>query len=287
MAANRGPHPDTGEGPGEWLGTGGQSLIRGIYISASAMVTQMAQQDVIANNLANLNTTGFKRDLAIFRARDEKQMLRIAPFQPGTGAPATISQMGSIFTDSLLDQVSTAHSQGDLKGTDNPTDVALRGRAFFVVQTAQGEALTRNGAFELDTAGYIVDHGGNPVLGQAGPIRLPEAQRSSRFYVGDDGTVSVAGQVLDRMRIEDVQDPMNQLEKRGNTYYYPRQGVTPYAAPTRNFSVHQNFLEMSSASPISEMVNMINALRTYEASQRTMNTQDETLGRAVNDVGRV
>lgn len=251
------------------------------------MVTQMAQQDVIANNLANLNTTGFKRDLAIFRARDEKQMLRIAPFVPSTGAPATVTRMGSIFTDSLLDQVSTAHSQGDLKGTDNPSDLAMRGRAFFVVRTQEGEALTRNGAFELDINGYIVDHGGNPLLGQAGPIRLPDSQRNTRFYVGDDGTVSVAGQVIDKLRIEDVQDPMTQLEKKGNTYYYPRAGVTPYPAPARNFSVHQGFLEMSSASPIAEMVNMINALRTYEASQRTMNTQDETLSKAVNEIGRV
>lgn len=251
------------------------------------MVTQMAQQDVIANNLANLNTTGFKRDLAMFRARDEKQMLRIQPYSTATGHPAHVAQMGSIFTDSLLDQVSTAHSQGDLKGTDNHTDLAMRGRAFFVVRTDQGDALTRNGAFELNDQGYIVDHAGNPVLGQAGPVRLPEPQRNSRFYVSDDGTVSVQGQVLDRLRIEDVQDPMNQLEKMGNTYYYPRQGVVPYAANPSNFSVHQGFLEMSSASPISEMVNMINALRTYEASQRTMNTQDETLGKAVNEVGRV
>lgn len=251
------------------------------------MVTQMAQQDVIANNLANLNTTGFKRDIAMFRARDERQMLRIQPHGTATGLPASITRMGSIFTDALLDQVSTAHSQGDLKGTESPTDLALRGRAFFVVRTAQGDALTRNGAFEIDGDGFLVDHAGNPVLGQAGPIRLPDPRRNTRFYVSDDGTVSVQGQVLDRLRIEDVPDPMNQLEKRGNTYYYPRQGVVPFAANPRNFSVHQGFLEMSSASPISEMVNMITALRTYEASQRTMSTQDETLGKAVNELGRV
>ncbi len=245
------------------------------------MVTQMAQQDVIANNLANTNTVGFKRDLALFRARSPMHMLQFQPAVPGIGAPAMVRNLGTIYVDSMVDQISASHSQGDLKDTDNPTDVALRGDGFFVIRTPQGEALSRNGEFHLDPQRRLLDSEGNPVLGRSGDIVLPPL---GALHISEDGTVVAGTQEIDKIRLETVPDPMNQLQKRGSNYYYAGNGIIP--RESTNVSVHQGFLEMSSASPITEMVNMISALRTYEASQRTMSTLDETLGRAVSDIAR-
>jgi len=246
------------------------------------MVTQMAQQDVISNNLANLNTVGFKRDLALFRARTPMHMLKMQPAVPGLGAPAMINSLGTIYIDAMVDQISAAHSQGDLKDTDNPSDLALRGDGFFVIRDRQGnEVLSRNGEFHVDPQRRLVDGEGNPVLGRAGEILLPDR---GRLTISDDGTVIAGTQEIDKLRIVTVPDPMNQLKKQGANYYVPGPGIPVFTS--RNFTVHQGFLEMSSASPITEMVNMISALRTYEASQRTMTTLDETLGRAVNDIAR-
>jgi flagellar basal-body rod protein FlgG len=245
------------------------------------MVTQMAQQDVISNNLANLNTVGYKRDLAIFRARAPMDMLKFQPAVPPMGRPGTVNGIGTVYVDAMVDQISCVHTQGILKDTGNDTDVALHGDAFFVINTPTGEALSRNGAFEINKFRQLVDHEGNPVMGRNGPIQLPP---TGKLNISEDGMVVAGTQVVDFLRVETVADPMNMLQKRGNTYYYPGPGINVYA--TRNATVRQGYLEMSSASPISEMVQMISALRTYEASQRMMSTLDETLGRTVNEIAR-
>lgn len=245
------------------------------------MVTQMAQQDVISNNLANLNTVGFKRDLALFRARSPMEIVKMQPAIPRTGAPAQVSNLGTIHLDSMVDEITAMWGQGDLKNTDNPTDLALRGDGFFLIQTPAGPAFSRNGEFHLDTQRRLVDAQNNPVLGTSGPVQLPP---EGKLHISDDGTVVAGTQEVTKLRLETVADRENELQKRGDNYFIPGPGVA--ARPATGIEVHQGFLEMSTASPITEMVNMISALRTYEACQRAIATEDETLGRAVNDIAR-
>lgn len=255
-------------------------MIRGTYTAASAMMQMAQYQDVISNNLANLNTTGFKRDQAAFRARMDKTIFRLDP--PTLMTPGRAPAIGVMSTGAILDQVSTAYSQGDLRGTDNPTDIAIRGKGFFTIMTPTGEALSRNGVFELTRERMVVDAAGNPVLGMNGTMTLPEG---GVLHVSEDGTFSVGSVIVDKLKLQDVDDRENQLKKSGDSYY--RIVGDGRFVPATNCVIHQGHLENSTVTAITEMVQMIQCMRTYEGSQKIMGIQDETISKAVNEIARV
>ncbi|MBI6546982.1 MAG: flagellar hook-basal body protein [Cyanobacteria bacterium NC_groundwater_1444_Ag_S-0.65um_54_12] len=243
------------------------------------MMVQMGQQDVIGNNLANLNTAGFKKDHAAFRARLDKAMYRVA--SPQNGQSATMTQLGMISAGATIDQISSSYSQGELRQTDNPLDLGLKGQGFLAVKTEQGVAYTRNGACKIDEQSRLVNGSGHAILGQGGEIYLPG---KGKVQIGEDGAITVDGTLVDHLRLVNVNDPLGQLQKRGDSYYYLVSGSEEAAT---ELSVQQGFLESSTVNPIQEMVSMITAMRTYEGSQRALSSQDEVLGRAVNDIARL
>jgi flagellar basal-body rod protein FlgF len=244
-------------------------MIRGLYTAASGLTVQWERQEAIANNLANADTVGYKRDDMIGTSFGEYMIYAV---RAGNARYIGNASSGSVGFETVTD-----YSPGELRQTGNPLDLALEGEGFFVVQTPQGERLTRNGDFTLDQAGNLVNHQGYPVLGENGPIVL----RGSAAEILADGRVRVGGEVIDRLRVVKPQVG-TALRKEGANLY----GGGSWTAATGS-QVRQGFLEGSNVQTVMEMVRMIEVSRAYEANQKVLAAHDSALEKAVNEVGRV
>lgn len=266
-------------------------MIKGIQSSALGMNVQMTKQNVIANNLANVDTTGFKREMMIFES--DRITTPTLPSSCPTCSTSTSSSCCSSMNGenlAILDQIYTKRSpiisesytvfdNGGLKPTQNPFDVAIEGSAFFAVQTPMGERYTRAGSFTADADGMLVTQQGYQVIGTNGPINV----NGKNLAIGTDGTVSVDGEIRGQLRLVSFAD-RRQLIKNGDNLF--RAPDTAEQLPGEG-SVVQGFLETSNVNSIREMVEMIASYRSYESNQRSITAQDTTLGLAVNDVGQV
>jgi len=256
-------------------------MIRGLYSAATGMIAQQFVQDSLANNLANANTVGFKQDVATFHALRAMALNRYQNDTGRGGAPVGEMGLGAAF-----DRAVTDLSPGPIMHTGNSFDLALLGSGFFAVQTPQGERYTRAGQFHLEPAGKapdgkllvdLVDEKGRRVLGRKGPIRFTDPKQVS---VDGRGNVSADGVLMDQLKIVDA--PASALTKEGNSLFSVR-GATAASTAT----VRQGYLEQSNVSAIGSMVRMITVQRAYEAAQRAVTAQDDTLGKAVNEIGRI
>ena len=221
----------------------------------------LAKNDMISNNLANINTTGFKRDDVVF----------------------DILETG--FNEDLpLDQF-TDFNQGDLKSTGNLLDFAISGEGFFTIESTEGQLFTRNGHFSISDEGMIEDSFGNRLLGNSGPIEvLGQNGVPGVIRITEKGEVMVDGDIINKLLITNFEDK-HELEKIGNNLFKPNEGVT--GDPIETTGIVQGFLETSNINPVSEMVNLIDMHRQFEATQKVMRTLDEISNDAINDVGDV
>ncbi|MEJ5250897.1 MAG: flagellar hook-basal body protein [Chthonomonadetes bacterium] len=244
-------------------------MLRGLQIAASGMLAQQVRHDVIANNLANADTTGYKADEAVFRTALESAIWRHHDPYRGAEAP----RVGVMPFGTEVDEIHTDLRPGAITLTGRSLDVAIDGDGFFVVNTPQGERYTRDGAFRQLADGTLVTTDGMPVLGTRGVIRSAGVP----ITIAPNGDVLANGQVVDRLRIVQVQNAVKEGANRfaGN------------AQPLQQFSLQVGALERSNVSVVQAMVDMITAMRAYEASHRAVLAHDETLQRAVNDVGKV
>lgn len=239
-------------------------MIRGLYTASTGMMVERQKMDVLTNNIVNADTTGYKSDTLITSAFNDQILKRIN--DPSLSIIGTA--VGRYSFGSHVDEMSTNFSQGTLEDTGRSTDLALSGDGFFVVQTPQGERYTRAGNFSVDPNGYLVTADGNYVLGQNGRIRPGGTQ----FSVSADGTVSGAG-MTDRLRLVTFQDKAA-LRKQGNSLYYVYGNAAPIAAGCQ---VRQGVQEISNVSAADSMVDMLTIYRKYEACQKAVRTNDETL----------
>jgi flagellar basal-body rod protein FlgF len=261
-------------------------MLRGLYTAGWGMLGRMKSMDVISNNLANINTTGYKQDVAVFESFPDVLVGRIND-RRGNFSPTRY--VGDVSLGSDIGEVFTNHMAGMLTRTDRSLDLSIEGEpgAFFTMgaENEQGEMLeyfTRNGAFALNGEGNLVDYEGRFVLGENGVINI----ESEIFFVQPNGTVLVEGEVVDRIRITQFENPRD-LVKLGNNL----MGVNPEIeeAPQINFegTIRQGYIEASNVNTIKEMVSMIEVLRVYEANQKVVQTVDEILQKAVNEVGSI
>jgi flagellar basal-body rod protein FlgG len=250
-------------------------MIRGLYTAASGMLAEQFVQDALAGNLANINTVGFKQDIPTFKALHEMALRRFGGANDHDGAP-----IGTLGTGVAFDGTMPDPSSGPMLRTEIKTDVALSGPGYFAIKTGQGERYTRDGQFHLDVKSdgvYLVDVNGNQVMGKNGPINLKGVDK---FSISDDGRIFDQSKEIDRFKLVDF--PMTSLRKQGGNLY------STTAAPTAaKPNVRQGFLEQSNVNAVTSMVRMITIQRAYEAAARAVTAQDETLGKAVNEVGRL
>lgn len=256
-------------------------MIRGLYTSSAGMQVEQMRQEAIANNLANLNTAGFKKDMAMIEARENMGIKRTNnPASAGPDAPSVNVGLGDLGTGVLVDRFVKDFDQGPLQQTENPLDFALQGEGFFTVEGQGGERLyTRGGNFSRNQEGQLVDMDGRAVLGANGPITIPEG----KLAVGTDGVLHVDGRPFDQLAIARFDNPDEQLSKLGDTLFRNETGVEPQASTAL---VYQGSLEGANVNSVREMVEMIACLRQYEANQKAIASQDSTLDKAVNEVGR-
>ena len=251
-----------------------------IYMAATGALAYERRLQVLSNNLANVNTVGFKKDKGRSQAFSLSETTRnneLTLFGNRSQAPAYWMQY-STYTD---------FSSGEMKKTGSPFDLAISGKGFFCVQTPDGVRYTRRGDFTVDKDEVLVTQDGYPVLGQGGGIQIKMAKPSEdkrEFSVSEDGFVTVDGSQVDRLRIVDFTDSSG-LEKAGQNFY---RAVNPRALEDmdEDFNISQGFLELSNVNVIRMMTEMIEVMRGYESYQKTIRAIDDMNARMINEVGR-
>jgi flagellar basal-body rod protein FlgF len=241
----------------------------GLYSSLSGNIAAMKRMDIISNNLANVNTPGYKKDKMLFESMLAGATASPAVPQGSTADP--ILQKESVYVD---------YSSGPVNQSGNPLDLAIDGDGFFVVQTPDGQAYTRQGNFRLGADGTLVTSGGFPVLGQNGPIHI----QGSVVEIDGKGMVTVDGAPTDTINVVDFPKPYN-LKKTASAQFVP---VSPQTvAQPATGSIRQGQLEGSNVESISEMAQMIETSRYFDSCQRAIKGFDDMVGKAINDMGHL
>lgn len=216
---------------------------------------------VIGQNVANVDTVAYRREIAVMQSTFD---------QAADEARASLS--APVTFDTVIDR-----RPGTLESTAEALHLALEGPGFFVVDTPQGEALTRRGDFRLDSEGRLVTQTGLPVLGDNGLVRLSGAPQ-----ISPDGTVRVGGDVVARLRIAQV-SAESPLVPLGADLYGAAQ--LPQEDPASR--VRQGFLETSNVESVQEMVRLIETMRHFESVQRFVRGYDDMMGKAISELGKV
>ncbi len=214
--------------------------------------------DIIAHNLANVGTVGYKRRCNAF---SELLMAK------GGGTKAVSSDKADLY--STID-----FTQGSLIETGRKLDFALCGKGFFVIETPKGPLYTRNGMFRLNKNGQIVDAIGRTVAGQSGPISIPAEAGLSQISVGQDGSITVAGVSAGKFKLVDFKENESELVAAGLSCLQAPEGMEP--EPPENLTVKQGAQEGSNVQLVEELVDMIMVNRLYAANMKFMSVGRDT-----------
>lgn len=266
-------------------------MVKGLYTAYTGMINQQNRLDVLTNNLANSATTGYKKEGTTSQSFADTLAVKIKD----TSDYNLPKKLGDISLGVKIGENYTDHTQGSFRVTDNVYDVALDGEGFFAISftNKNGETsikYTRDGAFTVNREGYLVTKDGDFVLnqaaanagnpGQAGYIRVdPNAE----LVIDEAGNLYQNGVQLGQIGVVDVAD-YDYLQKYGENMYDLAEGGQMQQSQAK---VVQGSLEMSNVNVVSEMVEMITISRAYESNQKIIQTIDETLEKAVNNVGNV
>lgn len=242
----------------------------GLYVSADGVQAQNRLLQITANNLANATTVGFKRELAVFQSRDA-EAIKQGKAVAGSGS---INDIGG---GTIVHHTKTDFSQGAMKRTSVPTDMAIRGEGFFLVRKDNEDFLTRAGNFRMTNRGELVTSQGYSVLSDTGePIVADPA--NGPWKLTESGAIRQSGMLQNLALVKP--DSLGDLVKMGENLFRPLADHQPIPAAERNIA--GGFLEMSTANPTVEMINLITASRLLEANARMIQTQDHMLGGVIN-----
>lgn len=246
----------------------------GLYVSAEGAAAQSKRLEVIANNLANVNTVGFKRDLALFQARYAEATER------GQDAPGSGS-MNDLGGGIMMRATATDFGQGPLRETKVPTDLAISGPGFFQVRRGNERLLTRAGNFSLQPDGSLVTQDGFPVLTADGAPAVIEPELP--FSINQEGVLEQPGGGTLPLAIVEPRS-LGDLAKAGENLFRPLAAVAPLDPAARH--VKAGFLEQSSVKAASETMAMIETSRAFEANANLIRTQDQAIGTLLGRVLR-
>lgn len=256
-------------------------MIRGLYTSVSAMITNQQKQNVVVNNLANMDTNGFKSKQLLMKSFDELKLDSYNNYVNGTKQK---QELGGISPGVSMDETITNFNQGPIRQTDNKMDVAIQGKGFFAVSDAAGNQFyTRNGNFRTDNQGDLITSEGyyvlgtNTATGAVGHINVG----NKKFEVEKNNTISIDGNPMYKFNMVDFGD-YNKLKKEGDNLYSGEGGV-----PANNALTVQNAVESSNVDMVSEINNMMTISREYEANQKIIQAMDSKLARIANEIGSV
>ncbi|MBO5351923.1 MAG: flagellar hook-basal body protein [Lachnospiraceae bacterium] len=255
-------------------------MVRGLYTAWTGLQNEQKRLDVIANNIANSATTGYKQEGVTSQSFDDMLAIKVRDYSVRDD-----EVIGKMTLGVKVGEVYTNHGQGSIRVTGNTFDLALDGSGFFTVKvtdTAGNDHIryTRAGNFTITRDGYITDADGNRLQSEGGDLMVPT---DTEVIIDQDGSVIVNGEVLDRLMITDFED-YNYLKKYADTMYEPVDGAVEKETAA---TVRQGCLEQSNVNVVKEMTQMIAITRAYEANQKIVQTMDGSLEQAVNSVGRV
>lgn len=299
-----------------------RDVASGMWTAVSGATARQAALDAVANNLANQDTLGFKKDAPTFKeylSTIEREPAALEPPRGQIKDKDFYPLDGRDQSHVVVDGTYTNFKQGPLKVTKNPLDVALEGPGFLEVSTPNGIRYTRQGSLKLAMDGRLVNSQGYPVLAaqpgglaaalpaataqpsQGGPVTQggvtaePGADVQARFInladlggrlsVNERGELYAGDRLIARMNVVEFQSPQ-QLKKHGGTLFED-EGGRALAQPAQDTAVRQGMLEGSNVNPVEEMTNMIRASRMYEQDMKSLKTYGELLGREANDIGKL
>jgi len=243
-----------------------------LLVSLSHQLASYRAMDVIANNIANVSTPGFKREAAKF----EEFVTMMRPAEGQTGMqPVSFVKDAGVMRDS---------SQGNLEQTGATYDIAITGSGFFQVQTPAGMRYTRDGHFSLDTNGNMVTAQGYPVQGDGGAITI--APTDGQIVIAPDGTVSSVlngvTNLLGKLKVVDFANTSALIKQGSNLYSTTQTPNTPAVV-----GVRQGALEASNVQPVIEISHMIEVMRAYEATASLSKSQEDMMRQAINQLGQM
>lgn len=281
----------------------------GLYSAFLGMRARQRSLEIIANNIANASTTGFKTDRLFHHSIEapehasflKEQLTAMAnatgqPLNASADAPTpplspnAINANSDEYSPQYIDRVYGVMSggkadfaQGMFRETGRPLDVALAGDEFFAIQTPRGERYTRAGALTVDAAGQLVTQRGEIVVGQNGPITV----KADTVSIGEDGSVSSEGQIVDQLKVVRFQNPANDLKKEGDALFaITDEKIKPQTA--NNARVVSGVLEMSNVNSVTEMAVMIQNSREFDSLQRSITLMMNDLGRKISsEIGKL
>lgn len=239
-----------------------------LLVSLSHQLASYRAMDVIANNLANMSTPAYKREAVQF-----KQYVEQLPTTAGQSGPQTISfvQDAGVLRDMR---------EGQLTRTGAPFDLAINGRGFFPVQTANGTRYTRNGHFSLNAQGQLVTDSGHPLLGEGGPITI--TPDDGDIHVARDGTITGKHGQLGKLRVVDFANPST-LTKEGASLY----ATSETAQPVTGSAIEQGMIETSNVQPVVEMSHMLEVMRNYQATASLTQSREALMRQAIDKLGSI
>lgn len=259
-------------------------MVRALYSAWTGMVNEQKRLDVVSNNMANADTTGFKKVGSTSQSFDEELAVRFNDMNREHLRTAVGTLNGGVkIGETYLD-----YSQGSLKITDGTYDVALEGSGFFTISTTDKNGqthtrYTRDGAFTVTRDGYLVTKDGDSVLGTDGnPIQIPGAQ-TAQVSIDEFGNIYANDQYVNQFALVDFED-YDTVILYGENMWETTANTNIIAADVR---VHQGYLEASNVNVVDEMVDMIAISRAYETNQKMIKTVDTVLEKASNEIGRV
>jgi flagellar basal-body rod protein FlgF len=253
-------------------------MIKGLYAAASAMLAGVNQQSVLAHNVANMDTPGFKQ---ILLSLDDFLITPVVQPPEGLAADNRQSLVGSLGLGVQTGPQTIDFSEGPLQSTGQPLDLAIQGAGFFSIQTPNGERYTRDGRFSVDAENHLVTVDGYYVLDDAGQqITLPEG---GELAVSGDGTLFVDGTQVARLGLAAFNDPQTELTKDLPNMYAANGQPTG----TELGTVAQGYLEAANVNPAQLMTQMVQVARQYEAAQQMVQNQDQLLGQTIATLGRL
>lgn len=264
-------------------------MVKGLYTAYTGMVNEQKRLDILSNNLANADTNGFKKEGTTSQTFADELAIKIKD----TSNYGMSQTLGTVSMGVHIGETYTDYSQGSFKVTDNDTDFALSGDGFFAIAFTdkQGNTsvkYTRDGAFIVNTQGYLVTKDGDYVLNRDGATNANANARiqvnpNLKITVDETGSIYQNDALVGNIGVVDIED-YNYLAKYGENLYDLVDGGTRVASDAK---VEQGTIEASNINVVSEMVNMITISRAYQAGQKVINTIDDTLDKAANKVGTV
>jgi flagellar basal-body rod protein FlgG len=242
-----------------------------MYLAASGALVQQLRLEVLANNVANISTIGYKGDRSVFQIPEETESQTVDTPIEGIQSLSPYAPPFSTVID---------FSQGAIRQTGNPLDVAINGNGFFSIQTPDGVQYTRQGNFTLDGDGVLISPDGYPVLGDGGEITLADGT----VEIDLQGGVYLDGDEVGRLQITEFSNSET-LKRAGNGRFVGSDDTTVGERPD-DTTLSQGYLETANVNPVRAMTEMIETSRAFEAYQKVIQSADEATSTSINDVGK-